>query len=131
VRMSVEQWYEATLARGVRQGSCLLWTGRKNVKGYGRVRVPPELAECLDIKPRTPAMVHRAIYAYHHRLLFGLHLGPDPIDHDHNVCCGFACYEIVHLRQVSHAVNQRRALEVRMYGRPSVTEWEEEVISGW
>lgn len=128
---TVAQWYEATMSRGLRQGSCLLWPGSTNAKGYGRVRVPPELAAVLGLEPRTPAMVHRAIYAYHHRLWAGVHLGPDPIDHDHNVCCGFACYEIQHLRQVSHAVNQRRALEVRMYGRPAASDWEEETIDGW
>ena len=131
MRMSVEQWYEATMARGVPQGSCLLWPGRRNAKGYGRVRVPPELAEVLGIKPRTPAMVHRAIYAYHHRLWANLPLGSDPIDHDHTMCCGFACYEISHLRQVSHTVNQRLALYVRTYGRPSVDEWNEEALDGW
>ena len=112
------------MSRGVRRGHCLLWDGRRNAKGYGRVRVPPELAEVLRLDPRTPARVHRAIYAYHHVLGTGEIMNADPVDHNHDVCCGFACYEIKHLRQVSHTFNQRRALEVRMYGKPS--EWEEE-----
>ncbi len=128
---AVVQWYLATMLRGIPQGSCLLWPGSVNAKGYGRVRVPPELAGVLGLDPRTPAMVHRAIFAYHYVLGTGFRMSSDPVDHNHDVCRGFACYEITHLRQVSHAFNQRRALEVRMYGRPSVSEWEEETIDGW
>ena len=124
MRLSVHQWYVVVMSRGVRHGHCLLWDGRKNAKGYGRVRVPPELAEVLRLDPRTPAMVHRAIYAYHHVLGTGETMSADPVDHNHDVCRGFACYRLSHLRQVSHAVNQQRALEVRMYGKPS--EWEED-----
>ena len=130
VHFTVEQWYEAVMLRGIRQGSCLLWPGSRNNKGYGRVRVPPEIADVLCIKPRTPALVHRAIYAYHHFLGTGKHMHSDPIDHDHYICSGAACYEMLHLRHVSHAVNQRRALEVRMYGLPSKDEWGEE-SSDW
>jgi len=125
---SVHQWYGVVMSRGRNQGSCLLWTGRKNHHGYGCVRVPPALAEVLGIKSRTPALVHRAIYAYHNFLGTGVHMGTDPIDHQ---CCCRACYRYEHLRQVSHAINQQSALEVRMYGRPLENEWEEEVIDGW
>jgi hypothetical protein len=121
MRFTVHQWYSAVLLRGVVQGSCLLWTGSTNHHGYGTVRVPLALAEVLGIKPRTPALVHRAIYAYHHVLGTGLVTGTDPLDHK---CCNRTCYKLSHLRQVSHAVNQQSALEVRMYGKPS--EWEEE-----
>lgn len=131
MRMSVAQWYEATMSRGIRVGTCLMWPGCTNVKGYGRVRVPSELAEALSIDPRTPATLHRAIYAYHHVLGKEPRMGADPIDHDHDVCRGFACYEIQHLRQVSHAFNQRRALYVRTYGRPVENEWVEEALDGW
>ena len=123
MRFTVHQWYEAVLLRGTQQGSCLLWMGSTNHHGYGTVRAPAELAEALGIKPRTPALVHRAIYAYHHVLGTGLRMGTDPVDHQ---CCNRTCYKLSHLRQVSHAFNQRRALEVRMYGRPSADEWEEE-----
>lgn len=129
-RITVEQWYEATMARGIRQGSCLLWPGSLTHNGYGRTRVPPELAEVLGIKPRTPALVHRAIFAYHNFLpdflKTGIHMHSDPIDHDHTLCSSSACYRLLHLRHVSHAVNQRRALEVRKYGRPPIDEWAEE-----
>ncbi len=118
---TVTQWYEATILRGVPHGSCLLWPGSKTDNGYGRIRVPAELAETLGIGPRTPALVHRAIYAYHHVLGTELIMSIDPIDHQ---CCNRTCYKLSHLRQVSHAVNQRRAVDVRMYGKPS--EWEEE-----
>lgn len=111
---TVAQWFDAVMSRGVVSDSCRLWPGRKNAKGYGRVRVPPELAEVLGLKPRSPAMVHRAIYAYHHFLATDQHMNSDPIDH---MCCNAACFHLPHLRHVSHAVNQRHAVEVRMYGK--------------
>ncbi len=98
-----------------------------NANGYGCARVPPELAEVLGIKHRTPALVHRAIYAYNHILGRANFMGADPIDHK---CCNRACYQIDHLRHVSHAVNQQAALAVRMYGRPYTDEWVEE-DDGW
>lgn len=124
--MTVDQWYNATMSRGIPQDSCLLWDGYKNENGYGCVRVPPELADVLGIAHRSPALVHRAMYAYHHILGKANLMDTDPIDHQ---CCNRACYNISHLRHVSHAVNQRHSVDVRMYGRPS--EWEEENDDGW
>ena len=70
----------ALAARTISQGDCLIWTGAKCLKGYGRMRVNGKL---------QPA----------HRVAYELEYGPIPegkvIDH---ICQNPACCNTAHLR---------------------------------
>lgn len=86
--------YERVMARSVRVGSCLIWQGSRNPKGYGKLRV--------DYKSRQ---THRIVYEHHH--------GPIPqgLDIDHvkaRGCKSRACVEITHLEAVTHRENLMR-----------------------
>src|SRR4051794_3499563 len=72
-------------------GECWIWTGRRNVDGYGILRVGRRICAA-------------------HRLAFFVSRGPieEGLELDH-LCCERACVRPSHLQPVSHAENVRRA----------------------
>lgn len=80
---------EALEGRTERRGDCLIWTGTKNQKGYGRLRVGWNLESA-------------------HRVAFELAHGPIPdgaeVDH---VCFNRACVEPAHLRLADRSTNSQ------------------------
>lgn len=78
---------EALVGRSVRRGSCLIWTGHRNDKGYGRLLADGWLQSA-------------------HRVAYSLNFGPIPegaeVDH---ICFNRACIEPSHLRLSDRATN--------------------------
>lgn len=87
---------ERLLARSVRDGACLRWTGAHTPKGYGQIA----------IEKRRQAV---------HRVAFSTWVGPiaDGLEIDHVKArgCRFRdCIEPTHLEAVTHVENIARAL---------------------
>lgn len=80
---------ESLRERSERRGKCLIWTGTKNQKGYGR-------------------LANRGRLESAHRVAYELSTGPIPagmeIDH---ICFDRACIEPSHLRIVSRSQNSQ------------------------
>lgn len=78
---------EALKGRSIRKGECLEWTGSKNGKGYGRIRINDRLE-----------MVHRVAFE-----MTGTPI-PEGMEVDHT-CFNRACIEPKHLRLANRAQN--------------------------
>lgn len=78
------------LRRTRREGACLVWTGHRHRKGYGRIRVG-------------------GVRQYVHRVAYALFIGPIPegltVDH---LCRNRGCVEASHLEAVPNSVNVLR-----------------------
>lgn len=81
---------QAFAARTERRGECLIWTGAKGRRGYGQLRASGRKVQA-------------------HRFAWELEHGPIPegVKIDHRYHCDPACCEVSHLREASHAENQR------------------------
>ena len=79
-----------------RQGDCIVWTGSKNQKGYGRIKID------------------NVLYSVH-RVAWELERGPIPdgmqIDH---TCWSRACVRVEHLRLATPSENKRNAQSARV-----------------
>lgn len=79
---------DAFAARTVRRGSCLIWTGSKNDRGYGKLNVDGKLT-------------YAHVYAWereHGEV-------PEGIDVDHRYHCDLLCCEVTHLRLAGRSAN--------------------------
>ena len=85
---------EFMLGKTWRFGECLLWTGRKTPKGYGKQNVP------------DPSRRGGTREEYAHRLMWAMQRGPIPsgmqIDH---LCTQKACINVEHLEVVTARTN--------------------------
>jgi hypothetical protein len=87
-------------ARVEQRGECLVWTGGRNGKGYGSIRVS---------RTRT-ALVHRFVYEQMvGRIPTGL-----TIDH---ICENQLCQNVRHMEPVTRAENTIRAARARQRRR--------------
>lgn len=79
---------EAFAARTERRGECLIWTGSKNDRGYGKLAVAKKIT-------------YAHIYAWER-----VH-GPVPegMDVDHRYHCDLLCCEVTHLRLADRSDN--------------------------
>lgn len=87
-------------ARLEQHGDCLLWTGGRNGKGYGSMKVAPH----------KTALVHRVVYE--------AMVGPIPEDMtiDHT-CLNKLCQSVSHMEVVTRSENSIRAARVRERAR--------------
>lgn len=78
------------------QGECIVWTGSKNEKGYGRIKIDSVLQSV-------------------HRVAWELENGPIPEDMqiDH-ICWSRACVRVDHLRLATRSENKRNAQRARI-----------------
>ena len=93
---------EAFSARTEQQDDCLVWTGYRNTRGYGRLRANGKLV-------------------YAHRYAWERDNGPVPagmmVDH---ICHNPSCVEVTHLRLASQAENMRNLSGARSDSRMGV-----------
>lgn len=74
------------------QGECWIWTGRRNEKDYGQVRVKNRVCKV-------------------HRVTFGIFVGPLDDDDGHHVCATRPCGNPAHVQPASpehHRYRRRR-----------------------
>ena len=83
-------WREALEKRVRREGDCVVWTGHKNSKGYGRVQVGGNRLR----------VVHHLAWEQVHGPV------PEGMEIDH-VCFNRACVNVDHLRVVTRSENTR------------------------
>lgn len=76
------------LAKTIRQGECIVWTGHKDRCGYGRT----------SYQGRKGITVHRAVWLQAGREI------PPGLELDH-ICRNRACIKLEHLRAVTHREN--------------------------
>lgn len=95
---------EAFAARTERRGECLIWTGSKNDRGYGKLQVRGRLK-------------YAHVYAWE-RVNGPV---PDGMDVDHRYHCDRLCCELLHLRLASRSdnlSNRSGASPLRTYDLP-------------
>ena len=88
---------------------CHIWLGSRLPSGYGRVRVPPVLAERLGLRCRI-ARIHRALYVYITREPL-----PPKVPLEHR-CGERPCIRFEHLEPTTQLENNRLAVLTRTQG---------------
>ncbi|KZE19159.1 hypothetical protein AVW13_11930 [Brevibacterium casei] len=87
---------ENIAAHTEREGECLVWTGSRNQKGYGRIKID------------------KVLYSVH-RVAWEIENGPIPegmqIDH---LCWNRSCINLKHLRLATRSENKRNARGARV-----------------
>lgn len=108
-----DRLYEQLMGRSITNADsgCYIWTGSKLPNGYVSIRLPERWEQFRGGETRGSSAQRPREYI--HRLVWKFWVGPIPHDHsiDHVAergCIDRACWNLLHLEAVPHAVNCER-----------------------